>query len=139
MIVRSVLLPLAPDAAFDLFTQQASAWWPPDRRHTHDAASRIHLLENGRFFERAVDGQEAELGCVRSWDRPRRLLLDFFIGTGPEQPTEVEITFEHQGSGTRITITHRPKPSSERLWDKRAPRYEQSWSAVLTALARAAG
>jgi hypothetical protein len=56
MMVKSVLLPLAPIAAFQLFTQKIGEWWPPDRRHTEDPASEIFLLESGRFFERAATG-----------------------------------------------------------------------------------
>jgi Activator of Hsp90 ATPase homolog 1-like protein len=138
MMVKSVVLPLAPLAAFDLFTQKIGEWWPVDRRHTQDPASAIFLLQSGRFYERARDGREVELGRVRSWELPKRILLDFFIATGPERPTEVEITFAAQGSGTCVTVTHRPKPESEPLWTERAPRYERSWDVVLAALARAA-
>ena len=98
MMVKSVLLPLDPVAAFALFTQRIGAWWPPERRHTRDPDSAIYLLEIGRFYERAGDGQEVELGLVRAWEPPRRILLDFFIGSGPEQPTEVEITFAPDGA-----------------------------------------
>lgn len=138
MMVKSVMLPLAPAAAFRLFTEKIDDWWPPQRRHTEDPASEIFLLPSGRFYERAGDGREVELGHVRSWDLPRRILLDFFIATGPDKPTEVEITFAPEASGTRVTVTHRPKPESVGLWTKWAPRYEQSWDAVLTALSRAA-
>jgi hypothetical protein len=138
MMVKSVVLPLAPPAAFELFTQKISEWWPPDRRHTRDPASEIFLLQSGRFYERARDGHEVDLGHVRSWERPRRILLDFFIATGPEKPTEVEITFAAQQNGTRVTVTHRPKAESEALWTERAPRYAQSWDLVLAALSRAA-
>jgi hypothetical protein len=138
MIVKSVVLPLGPAAAFDLFTLKIGIWWPADRRHTHDPTSEIFLLADGRFYERAHDGHEVELGCVRSWDRPNRILLDFFIASGPERPTEVEIAFAAKDGGTQVTVTHKPKPVSEALWLQRAPRYEQSWSLVLTALARAA-
>ena len=138
MMVKSVLLPLAPRAAFELFTQKIGEWWPPDRRHTEDPASEIFLLPSGRFYERASDGHEVELGHVRSWELPRRILLDFFIATGPERPTEVEITFAAEAGGTRVTVTHRPKLSSEELWTARAPRYERSWEVVLAALSRAA-
>jgi hypothetical protein len=65
MIEKSIVLPLEPTAAFDLFTQKISLWWPMDRRHTNDSASEIFLLASGRFYERAQDGQEAELGWVR--------------------------------------------------------------------------
>ena len=138
MIVQSVVLPLAPAAAFALFTRRISEWWPPDRRHTRDPDSQIVLLPTGRFYERARDGQEVDLGHVRSWDAPNRILLDFFIATGPEKPTEVEIEFTACEQGTRVTVTHRPKPSSADLWSQRAPRYAQSWQAVLAALSRAA-
>jgi hypothetical protein len=138
MIVKSVMLPLPPPAAFELFTRKIGEWWPPDRRHTQDPASEIFLLQSGRFYERAQDGQEVELGHVRSWERPSRILFDFFIATGPEKPTEVEITFAADEGGTRVTVTHRPKPSSEALWTERAPRYTRSWDVVLAALSQAA-
>jgi hypothetical protein len=138
MIVKSVLLPLAPTAAFALFTQKISVWWPVDRRHTQDPHSDICLLETGRFYECARDGREIELGHVRSWNPPNHIVLDFFIGTGPETPTEVEVAFAAQENGTLVTVIHRPKPSSEALWAERAPRYERSWELVLAALCEAA-
>jgi len=138
MMVKSVVLPLAPVAAFELFTGRIGEWWPADRRHTQDPASEIFLLASGRFYERARDGQEVELGRVRCWDLPNRILLDFFIATGPEKPTEVEIVFAARSGGTHVTVIHRPKPESADLWTERAPRYERSWDVVLAALAQAA-
>ena len=138
MMVKSVTLPLAPRAAFELFTQKIGEWWPADRHHTQDPTSEIFLLQSGRFYECARDGHEVELGYVRSWQKPSRILLDFFIATSPENPTEVEITFAAQEGGTRVTVTHRPKPDSEVLWTERAPRYARSWDIVLAALSRAA-
>jgi Activator of Hsp90 ATPase homolog 1-like protein len=138
MMVKSVVLPLAPVAAFEFFTQRITDWWPADRRHTWDPASKIVLLQSGRFYERARDGREVELGNVRCWEFPNRILFDFFIATGPEKPTEVEITFAAREGGTCVTVVHRPKPDSEDLWTERAPRYERSWDAVLAALSRAA-
>ena len=138
MMVKSVVLPLSPAAAFELFTRKIGQWWPADRRHTQDPTSEIFLLESGRFYERARDGREVELGHVRSWDLPNRILLDFFIATGPDRPTEVEIAFTAREGGTQVTVVHRPKPASEALWTERAPRYERSWDVVLAALSLAA-
>jgi hypothetical protein len=137
-VVKSVVLPLDPGAAFDLFTLKIDAWWPADRRHTQDPTSEIFMLASGRFYERAHDGREVELGCVRAWDRPNRILLDFFIATGPEKPTEVEIAFVARERGTEVKVSHRPKPASMALWLERAPRYQRSWDLVLAALTRAA-
>ena len=137
MITKSVFLPLSPAAAFTLFTEQISMWWPEDRRHTKDPESQLFILPTGRFFEVARNGEEVELGKVTVWDAPHRLVLDFYIATGKQAPTEASITFTKEAGGTRVTVVHRSKPESEHLWNDRAPRYSLSWQAVLDALARA--
>lgn len=141
MIERTVVLPCPLGRAFALFTQEASTWWPPERRHTGDPASAIVLLASGRFYERATDGREVELGRVRAWEEPSRLLLDFYPGTDAEHPTEVEVTFTPASADagqTRVTVVHRATPASEALFGARVARYVASWELLLPALARAA-
>lgn len=138
-IEKSVLLRCGRERAFALFTEEAGAWWPPERRHTGDPASRIAMSEGGRFYEEAGDGRVVELGRVRAWEPPDRLLLDFYPGTDAEHPTEVEVRFTDEGGDTRVQVFHRPTAASEALWTSRAPRYVASWALVLDALARAAG
>lgn len=138
MIEKSVILPLEVADAFDLFTEKISLWWPAERRHTQDSGSQIFLLASGRFYERSGDGRETELGHVRSWIRPRLILLDFFVATGPERPTEVEIVFSPHRDGAKVNVTHRPKPSSEAIWSERAPVYTRAWEDVLASLVSAA-
>lgn len=133
MITRSIFLPRPPPAAFALFTERASEWWPTDRRHTKDPKSIITLASTGRFSERSGD-HEVQLGKVRVWDPPQRLLLDWYPGTDVDHPTEVEIRFTAEGEGTRVTVEHRPLPVSAPLWKDRAPRYEKSWDSVFAAL-----
>lgn len=127
-------LPLPQEAAFALFTERVSEWWPPDRRHTGDPTSQLFLEAAGRFFERAANGHEVDLGRVRIWEPPRRLVLDFYVGTDAAHPTEVEVTFEPEAGGTRVRIRHRPLPGSEPFWGARAPRYDVSWDKVLAGL-----
>ncbi len=139
MITRSVLLECAPDEAFQLFTERAGAWWPVDRRHTGDPRSDITPRRpSGRFWERGSDGREVELGWVRVWEPPRRLVLDFFVGTDAQHPTEVTVTFTGEEEGTRVTVEHRPTPISAELWRRRSPAFDRSWELVLAALAAAA-
>jgi uncharacterized protein YndB with AHSA1/START domain len=134
MIKQSVLLPLTPARAFELFTRQIGLWWPPDRRHLNDANSQLFLLEDGRFYERASDGRELDLGRVQLWEAPQRIVLDFYMGTDAAHPTEVEIRFDAVDDGTRISVKHRPREGSTDLWDKRAAIFARSWEAVLSAL-----
>jgi hypothetical protein len=136
-VERSVLLACPPERAFVLFTEHASAWWPPDRRHLGDPASVIRIEAAGRFFERATDGREVELGRVRAFEAPRRLLLDFYVATGPEHPTEVEVLFASEGEGTRVTVEHRATAASAALFPARAPAYSRSWALLLEGLTAA--
>ncbi len=135
-VEHTVVLPCAIEHAFELFTNHASEWWPANRRHTGDPASTIRMEPLGRFWERATDGREAELGLVRTWEAPRRIVLEFYIGTGSERPTEATIHFEPEGEGTRVTVTHRPLAASEAIWAEFAPRFVSSWEVVFEALAR---
>lgn len=136
MIVQDVVLACSPARAFRLVTEHAGAWWPADRRHTRDPASTITMQADGPFRERAHDGLEVELGRVRTWEEGRRVVLDFYPGTGPLAPTEVEITFAAEGDSTRVTVVHRPGRAGD-LWAQRAPTFARSWAAVLAALAHA--
>ena len=91
-------------------------------------------LPAGRFFERACDGREVDLGRVREWTPPERIVLDFYVGTDADHPTEVIVSFRPEGPGTRVTVEHRPRPVSEEMWSTRAPQFEKSWDALLAAL-----
>ena len=135
MILKSVLLRLPPEEAFRLFTERISAWWPDSHRPSKDPASELFLEAGGRFWEKARDGREFELGHVVSWEPPHRLTVDFYIGTNAAQPTALEVIFAAEDEGTRVTVHHRAKPESEELWTRRAPVFERSWEAVLAALA----
>jgi uncharacterized protein YndB with AHSA1/START domain len=135
MITKTVQMACDPMRAFAIFTEQASAWWPPARRHTGDPNSAIAMLATGRFYERAGDGREVELGVVREWQPGERLVLDFYPGSDADHPTHVTVRFEPNADGTRVTIEHRPLPASEAIWKQRAAKFEQSWELLLPALA----
>jgi hypothetical protein len=135
MIVKSVILACDPGRAFALFTEHAGLWWPAARRHSKDANSTIRMEASGRFFEQSNDGTEVELGAVRHFETARRLLLDWYPGTGPENPTRVEVTFEAVDGGTRVTVQHSPGPAGSVAFAGDAPAYDRSWDAVLAALA----
>ena len=134
MIQKSILLRCGVAEAFELFTSRVSEWWPQSHRLTKDPESQLFMERGGRFWERARDGREKDLGHVVSWEPPRRLVLDFYLGTSAAQPTAVEVTFAPEGGCTRVTVNHRAKPESVEIWTQRAARFETSWNAVLEAL-----
>jgi uncharacterized protein YndB with AHSA1/START domain len=138
MIEKSVRLACTPERAFELLTERAGAWWPPERRHTTDPHSVIRIEASGRFYERASDGTEVELGVVRVFSPPERLVLDWFPGTGPARPTHVEIVLRADDEGTLVRLTHREGPFSAPEYAAKAAAYQRSWTLVLEAWSRAA-
>ena len=134
MIEKSVSLPCPPEDAFRLFTDRISEWWPPTHRPSKDPHSEVFLEESGRFWERARDGRELDLGRVLAWEPPHRLTLDFYLGSSAAQPTAVEVVFTPRDGGTLVSVHHCAKPESLDLWNQRAPIFVKSWDAVLAAL-----
>ena len=69
-VTTSVIVPLPPKAAFELFTDRFSEWWPKDSHHIADADAADVFLEaraGGRWDERAEDGQECDWGRSSRW------------------------------------------------------------------------
>jgi uncharacterized protein YndB with AHSA1/START domain len=115
-VTHSVLVPLAPDAAFELFTDRFGDWWPKDSHHILDSPAAEAILEpreGGRWYERANDGSECDWGYVREVDRPARIRLAWHLtpewkfDPDPAKATEVEVTFTAENDGTRVTLEHR--------------------------------
>lgn len=131
MIEKSVWLACGQAEAFRLFTDGVSEWWPATHRLSKEADGEVFLLASGRFFERTRDGREFEMGRVREWSAPERIVLDFYLGTGPDNPTSVTITFMLDNGGTRIDVRHTETEASAALWNLRAPVFDRSWDSVL--------
>lgn len=134
MIEKPVWLARGQAEAFRLFTEGISGWWPTTHRLSKEADGEVFLLASGRFFERTRDGREFEMGRVREWSEPERIVLDFYLGTGPDHPTSVTITFTPENGGTRIGVRHTATEASAALWNARAPVFIRSWDSVLTNL-----
>ena len=115
-VTHSVLVPLPPDAAFELFTDRFSEWWPKDSHHVQDIPAADAILEpreGGRWYERGEDGSECDWGYVRAVERPDRILLAwhltpaFKFDPDPANATEVEVIFSAEDDQTRVTLEHR--------------------------------
>jgi uncharacterized protein YndB with AHSA1/START domain len=110
----SVWVPNEPAAAFALFTERMSDWWPIE--HSIGSAPRVAVVlephEGGRWYERGADGSECQWGQVARWAPPGLLVLLWQIGASwkfdPEMRTEVEISFtEDPSGGTTVALRHR--------------------------------
>ncbi|HZU51755.1 MAG TPA: SRPBCC family protein, partial [Sphingomicrobium sp.] len=110
---KSVFVAASPDQAFDVFANHIGRWWPKSHKISHADLERpvIEPRAGGRWYERAVDGTECEVGKVLAYAPPHRLLLAWQLRSDwtfdPELITEVEVTFTPEGKGTRVDLEHR--------------------------------
>ena len=142
-IKRSIHVPLAVEAAFDLFVHRLPEWWPLRTRSVGLERARSCHVEprvEGRLYETSVTGEESEWGRFRVVERPKRAVFSWHPGAPRETATEVEVRFSATGKkSTRVDLEHR---GWERLGERASfvhGLFEGGWSPVLArfeALAR---
>ena len=117
----SVTVDVAPEVAFDVFTQDIDRWWRRGIKFRHSGNSKgLLCLEprvGGRLFESfeiggtgRAGGTEhvVQVGVVSTWDPPRLLIFSWRNANyAPGEQTEVEVGFSPVKSGTLVTVTHR--------------------------------
>ena len=101
-----------PERAFSVFTAQIGQWWRPNGMfHFTPRSPGVIALEpgeNGRLTETLGNGKVFEIGKVRAWEPPHRLVVGWRQAAfTPDQDTEVEVRFEAVGDETRVTVEHR--------------------------------
>jgi uncharacterized protein YndB with AHSA1/START domain len=101
----------SPERAFDVFTQEIGSWWQPNGlfQFTPHGSGRLAFEPGpaGRLVEQQPDGAAFEIGRIRVWDRPSRLVFGWRQASfAPDQMTEVHVHFEAVGKETRVTVEH---------------------------------
>ena len=102
----------APERAFEAFTREIGAWWRPNGLfQTTPRAPGVLAFEpgeGGRLTETLASGKVFEIGRIRVWDPPHRLVFSWRQANfPPELSTEVEVRFEAVGEETRVSVEHR--------------------------------
>jgi uncharacterized protein YndB with AHSA1/START domain len=95
--------------AFELFTARFGAWWPLAEHSVTGNEADTCVIEpwtGGRVFERSYTGEEHDWGSVTCWDPPRRLSFTWNWGDSDDGSQTVDVRFEEQRDGTRVTLTH---------------------------------
>ena len=125
-IRKTVLVDFAPEEAFDLFTARIASWWPV-RSHSYGGDEVTDVVveprTGGRVYEVTAAGEQ-DWATVLAWEPPYRFVLDWRIGKA--QGTEVEVTFESEGPGTRVVLEHRGFGDDEARGG-----YSSGWDVVL--------
>ena len=101
----------SPARAFAAFTGEIGQWWRPNDLFAF-TPRRPGILsfepgEAGRLIETRAGGRVFEIGKVRVWDPPERLVFGWRQATfAPDQDTQVEVRVEAVGEETRVTVEH---------------------------------
>jgi uncharacterized protein YndB with AHSA1/START domain len=112
----TITVAVNPAEAFNIFTEDINLWWRRGPRFRNSAGDHgIICIEpgvDGRVFEsckaEANDERAIEIGRIKIWDPPHRLLFDWRNSNfAPNEHTEVEVLFAPSASGTRVTVVHR--------------------------------
>jgi uncharacterized protein YndB with AHSA1/START domain len=100
-----------PERAFAAFVQEIGAWWRPSVLfQTTPRPGRLSFEpgEGGRLIETREGGKVFEIGRIRVWEPPQRLVFAWRqANVPPELHTEVEIAFQAVGEETRVSVEHR--------------------------------
>jgi uncharacterized protein YndB with AHSA1/START domain len=106
-VVRAAWVGRTQADAFRIFTDEIGAWWPlPTHGLFGDRAGGVHFRA-GALVEQATDGREVVWGEVLAWEAPERLVVTWHPGRDASDASEVEVSFEPEGNGTRVIIEHR--------------------------------
>jgi Activator of Hsp90 ATPase homolog 1-like protein len=116
VVRHSVTVPIQPERAFRLFTEEIGSWWPQDTHKLSDGpvTEVFEARQGGRWYELAEDGSECTVATMVVWEPPGRLVMawqltpEWVFEPDLERATQVEVTFEPaSGGGTHVTLEHR--------------------------------
>jgi uncharacterized protein YndB with AHSA1/START domain len=100
-----------PERAFAAFTEEIGEWWQPNGlfQFTEGRTGTLAFEPgpSGRLVERYADGGSFEIGRVRVWEPPHRLVVSWREASFAEdQETELHVRFERVDTETRVTVEH---------------------------------
>jgi len=133
-LVKHATVPCPPPRAFELFTEQISAWWP---MATHSVggspACRVDMAGHvgGHIIETLPDGTTSIWGTITAWEPPSRVAFTWHPGRDLDEATEVQVVFEPTADrATAVTLVHggwsaRPDGIAARR------NYDTGWDLVL--------
>jgi uncharacterized protein YndB with AHSA1/START domain len=106
-----------PATAFAVFTGDIDRWWRRGKRFRFVDGDGVLQFADGRLVERASSGASHEIGRVLAWEAGggggtgagnARLAFEFRGRLfGPDEHTVVEVRFDAEAGGTRVTVEHR--------------------------------
>ncbi len=123
----------AVEEAFRVFTTDAISWWPVESHSIHQTVSEIVFepRAGGDVYEVGESGERGHWATVLEWDPPGRLVLAWNILNADSEPTEVDVRFFSEGTGTRVELEHRGWERLAEAGAEKRESYDTGWDFVL--------
>lgn len=128
----TVRVEVDPQTAFQVFTAEIDDWWQRGPINFVDATHATGMAcepgPGGRIVKLRDNGEPVEVGRFVVWEPGARLTW-----RSSEDDTEVDVRFEGEDVGTRVTVRQYLIEGGERLmgtaWTRVAPQWFQEWCA----------
>lgn len=108
-VTVSTVVGVAPAIAFQVFCEEIDRWWRRNPRYRRSPDSVVRFVERPtrRLVEVTPEGT-VDLGDVLRWEPPHLFQLSWRVPIAAvrESNTTVEVRFEPDKAGTRVTIIH---------------------------------
>jgi uncharacterized protein YndB with AHSA1/START domain len=133
-IRKSVTVNRPRDDAFRLFTAEIATWWPLSTHSLGEESAETVVFEpreGGRVYERKTDGSISYWAEVTTWEPPARFVLEWRPNPDAPAATELEVTFNPEGGGTRVDLEHRGWERLGEAAELKRTEYETGWDGVL--------
>ena len=105
-VIRAAWVQRTPSDAFAIFTDEIGAWWPLPTHGLFGSDAGGLGFRDGLLIEHATDGRETTWGEILVWEPPERLVITWHPGREPGDSSQVAVTFEPEGDGTRVVVQH---------------------------------
>lgn len=110
-VLVSIRIKAPADRVFEAFTAEIDRWWRPNQlfpfTQGQSGALSFETEPYRRIVETSSTGTVFEIGRVKLWDPPHRLVASWTESTfGEDQETEVRVSFDPVGPETRVTVEH---------------------------------
>jgi uncharacterized protein YndB with AHSA1/START domain len=136
-IHKIVDVPLKPDEAFALFTDEIDRWWP-SASHSVSANGgnlprkiRIEPHKGGKIVETTHDGKETIWGEIIAYDPGAYLSFTWHPGKSTAEATVVSVSFKATHEGSQVDLTHGGFDILGPLADAVSTSYVTGWDMVL--------
>jgi hypothetical protein len=135
MLERAIEVPVEPDRAFGVWTEQVNLWWPAGHSISRHPGARMafEARMGGRLLERSPDGAEIVWAKVVGWQPPGRVQYAFLPGGSGEYSSDVDVFFTAVPGGTRLRLRHDLGEFTPDRWASMRGRFETMWDLLLPA------